>query len=73
VKTDQLCEGSGKKPPETKTRPASWAGSGTWGKCDHCTRILVLKKDGTVREHQVRNRNTRSLDQTRDFLWETIR
>lgn len=61
-----ICKGSGKHPVATMFRPFSL---GTWGKCGRCTRILVPKKDGTLRVHQKRNKKTASLDSTRDFLW----
>jgi hypothetical protein len=39
--------------------------------CPGCDRILKgLKKDGTLRSHQVAGRTTASLDQTRSTLWE---
>ena len=63
----QICKGSGKMPVATMPKP--FAMGGKWGKCGRCTRILVPKKDGTLREHQKRNKKTASLDSTRDFLW----
>ena len=62
----QLCLGT--EPVEIKARPFGL--SGQWGKCGLCQRILVLKADGTLRQHQARNKNTASLDSTRDILWE---
>ncbi len=61
----QLCAGSGATEFQTRT----YTGLATFARCPECGRVLKPTSTGKLREHQVRNRNTRSLDSTRDILW----
>lgn len=62
------CEGS-QQPPQT-VRVDRILGR-LWGQCGSCERIMKpTTKGGLLRTHQPRNRSTRSLDQTRDILWD---
>lgn len=66
--TPKRCEGSGSAPAERRKYQGI---TGDWlGKCGECGAILKPKKDGTLRSHSERGRNTRSHDKTMEILWE---
>lgn len=61
------CSGSGTTNYETRT----YSGVDTFIQCAVCGRVLKpTPRTRVLRQHQPRNRNTASLDNTRDILWE---